>query len=196
MIMTNYMDLLAANQPWNLILFMVIPVGLAEALVATEFYTVFLKDEADTVWRRWNRRLGIAAGFYFTGVFAYLVTQVLPSIEWRGYADVIAIVAYLSGIVPLLSIALLELGVWGEKFTGRQRTKQHFILLIGFLVVSHVAMIFGMVNPEITGWHPASDQMMRMQAEGHRGISGNANGFCMDNTQEMPMNHSQMRAQD
>lgn len=38
MMMTNYMDLLAANQPWNLLLFMVIPVGLAEALVATEFY--------------------------------------------------------------------------------------------------------------------------------------------------------------
>lgn len=28
MVMTNYMDLLAANQPWNLILFMVIPVVL------------------------------------------------------------------------------------------------------------------------------------------------------------------------
>ena len=42
MVMTNYMDLLAANQPWNLILFMVIPVVLAESLVATEFYTTSL----------------------------------------------------------------------------------------------------------------------------------------------------------
>ena len=41
MVMTNYMELLAVNQPWNLILFMVIPVGLAEALVATEFFMVF-----------------------------------------------------------------------------------------------------------------------------------------------------------
>ena len=33
--MTHYMELLAVNQPWNLILYMVIPVALAEALVAT-----------------------------------------------------------------------------------------------------------------------------------------------------------------
>ena len=33
--MTHYMELLATNQPWNLIMYMVIPVALAEALVAT-----------------------------------------------------------------------------------------------------------------------------------------------------------------
>ena len=37
MVMTNYMDLLAQNQPWNLILFMVVPVVLAESLVAMVF---------------------------------------------------------------------------------------------------------------------------------------------------------------
>lgn len=52
MIMTNYMELLATNQPWNLILFMVIPVTLAEALVATEFYTVYLGDKAGGRWRQ------------------------------------------------------------------------------------------------------------------------------------------------
>ena len=36
--MTNYMEILGSNQPWNMILFMLIPVGLAEALVATEFF--------------------------------------------------------------------------------------------------------------------------------------------------------------
>ncbi len=41
MVMTNYMDLLAANQPWNLILFMVVPVVLAESLVATEFMMAY-----------------------------------------------------------------------------------------------------------------------------------------------------------
>ena len=39
--MTHYMELLAANQPWNLIIYMLIPVALAEALVATEFFVVF-----------------------------------------------------------------------------------------------------------------------------------------------------------
>lgn len=180
MVMTNYMELLAVNQPWNLILFMVIPVGLAEALVATEFFAVFLQDKKNSAWHIWNRYLGIAVGFYFTGVFLYLVTQVVPSIQWRGYADVIAVGAYLLGVVPLLSIALLELGVFGKNLSQRARMKRHFILLIGFLVVSHIAMIFGMVNPQITGWKPVNameemtnhgGQMMDMQhkmPEGHK----------------------------
>ena len=37
MSMTHYMELLAASQPWNLIIYMVIPVALAEALVAMVF---------------------------------------------------------------------------------------------------------------------------------------------------------------
>jgi hypothetical protein len=34
--MTHYMELLAVNQPWNLILFMAIPVTLAETIAITE----------------------------------------------------------------------------------------------------------------------------------------------------------------
>lgn len=45
MTMTNYMELLAVNSPWNLILFMVIPVVAAESLVAAEFYALFYGEE-------------------------------------------------------------------------------------------------------------------------------------------------------
>lgn len=48
MTMTNYMDLLAVNSPWNLIFFMVIPVVAAEALVAAKFYTLFLGEGNNT----------------------------------------------------------------------------------------------------------------------------------------------------
>ena len=99
MIMTNYMELLATNQPWNLILFMVIPVTLAEALVATEFYTVYLGDKAGGRWRQWNRWLGITAGIYFTGVVIYLLTNVVPFLAWRGTADIAAVMFYLLGVV-------------------------------------------------------------------------------------------------
>ena len=162
MMMTNYMDLLAANQPWNLLLFMVIPVGLAEALVATEFYMVYLKDKEESGWRRWNRRLGIAAGVYFTGVVLYLVTHVVPFLEWRGVADMAAILFYLFGVIPLLGIALLELGIWGRGLSASHRTHSHFILLIGFLVVSHLAMILGMMDPQVAGWRPDSAAMQQM----------------------------------
>ena len=42
--MTHYMELLSLNQPYNLILYMVIPMGLAELLVAMEFFTMYHMD--------------------------------------------------------------------------------------------------------------------------------------------------------
>lgn len=41
--MTHYMELLAVNQPWNLIFFMAIPIVLAETLVITELYLLFTR---------------------------------------------------------------------------------------------------------------------------------------------------------
>lgn len=83
MIMTNYMDLLATNQPWNLIAFMVIPVVLAESLVATEFYTMFLPIDKNGNWKVWNTRFGILAEIYFSGAVLYLLTTVIPTLQWR-----------------------------------------------------------------------------------------------------------------
>lgn len=39
--MTHYMELLASNQPWNLLLFMAIPVILAETVAITELAILF-----------------------------------------------------------------------------------------------------------------------------------------------------------
>ena len=39
--MTHYMELLATNQPWDLLIFMAIPVILAETLTATEVFVTF-----------------------------------------------------------------------------------------------------------------------------------------------------------
>ena len=156
MAMTNYMELLMTNQPYNLIFFMVIPVALAEFLVATEFYSLYLKDSPDSLWHSLNRFLGKIAGIYFAGVFLYLTIMVVPHIVWRGWVDIVAVVAYLCGVLPLLGITLLEFKVLGRNFTHRTRLQAHFLLLIFFLVVSHVAMVFGMVNPEVTGGHTDS----------------------------------------
>ena len=160
--MTHYMELLATNQPWNLIIYMVIPVVLAEALVATEFFTVFLRGAKDTVWRKWNKWIGIVLGFYFLGIFLNLMTTVVPNIEWRGTADILAVGSYLAGVIPLFSIALLELGVIGKGKSENKKMKMHFILLTVFLVVAHVAMVFGMVDPTIMGWG-ADNTMGTMQ---------------------------------
>lgn len=152
MSMTHYMELLAANQPWHLLLFMAVPVVLAETVAITELHILFTRRTQGAV-AALNRAASIAGGIYFTGVFAYLVvTAVIPLTtagEWRGPADVIAVGAYLAGIVPLLGMALLDLGLIGRGLDAEAKLKLHATLVAGFLVVAHVAMIFGMLDPAL-----------------------------------------------
>ncbi|MGB4914022.1 MAG: DUF6803 family protein [Candidatus Dechloromonas phosphoritropha] len=152
MSMTHYMQLLATNQPWNLILFMAVPVILAETVVITELFILFSRQLHGTV-RSINRAASIAGGIYFVGVFVYLLfTAVIPLTQgglWRGPADLIAVGAYLLGVVPLLGLALLDLGVTGRSLNDEQRLKWHAMWAAVFLVVAHVAMIFGMLDPNV-----------------------------------------------
>jgi hypothetical protein len=138
---------------------MMIPVALAEALVATEFFVVFNRLKFGAM-RTWNKWLGIILGFYFLGIFLQLGITVVPNIEWRGAADIIAVGAYLSGVIPLFGIALLELGVFGSGKTDDEKMKLHFMLLTVFLVVAHVAMVFGMLDPQLLGWNPMNQPNM------------------------------------
>lgn len=150
--MTHYMSLLADNQPWNLIIFMAIPVICAETLTITEFFIIFNRVKNGGI-RSLNKYVGIFDGIYFTGIFIYLLfNAVIPLTTtggWHTWVDVTAVGFYLSGVVFLLPIALMELGIIFKHKTFEEKMKIHFILVGGFLVVAHIAMIFGMVNPEI-----------------------------------------------
>lgn len=160
--MTHYMSLLASNQPWNLIIFMAVPVICAEALTISEFFIVFNRLKSGGL-RTFNKTIGIFIGFYFTGIFAYLfLNAVVPLTQtggWHTWVDVVAVGFYLSGALFLLPIALMELGLIFRKKSADEKMKLHFILVGGFLVVAHVAMIFGMVNPEIISSMPAMTGM-------------------------------------
>lgn len=155
MTMTHYMELLAVNQPWNLIIFMAIPVVLAETIAISELYLLFTRNMSGTV-ARISRITGIIAGIYFLGVFCYLfATAVVPLTgggAWRGAADVIAVLAYLLGVVPLGAIALIEMKLLKRTASVEERLKAHAFWVGVFLVVAHVAMIFGMLNPEVLGY--------------------------------------------
>ena len=85
--------------------------------------------------------------------------QVVPTIAWRGAADIIAVFSYIAGVIPLFSIALLEMGMIGKGRSESEKMKLHFILLTVFLVVAHVAMVFGMLDPTVMGWNPAGAPM-------------------------------------
>lgn len=160
--MTHYMELLQANQPWNLIIFMAIPVILAETLAITEFF-ILLKKATSGALRSTNRVAGLIAGPYFLVVFIYLfITAVVPLTangEWRGIIDIIAVGFYLLGVIPYVAITLLELNIVGKGLPLEGRLRLHAIFISIFLVVAHVAMIFGMLDPSLLGSGVAESAM-------------------------------------
>lgn len=150
--MTHYMELLAVNQPWNLLLFMAVPVVLAETVAISELWLLYHRVYTGPV-RTVNRAASILGGVYFTGVFLYLmVNAVVPLTTgggWRGPADVVAVLSYLAGIVPLGAIALIDLGLLAKDRDEHGRMGLHAAFVGVFLVVAHVAMIFGMMDPTL-----------------------------------------------
>jgi hypothetical protein len=153
MSMTHYMELLATNQPWNLLIFMAVPIVLAETIAVTELYILYTRDYQGPV-RSLNRVCSITVGLYFTGIFLYLMMKaVVPltaAAAWRGPADVIAVGFYLLGFAPLLGLALIDLNIVGRDRKPYEKMALHATAVAVFLVVGHVAMIFGMMDPTIT----------------------------------------------
>ena len=171
MSMTHYMELLAVNQPWNLLIFMAGPVVLAETLAISE---LFLLLGGGPRWLRpVNRAAGILAGLYFTLIVLYLVpAAVVPltlSDGWRGPLDVVAVGAYLLGGVPLAVVALLDLGLLGRGWDAARRLRLHVAMVAAFLVVAHVAMVFGMLDPALAWTDPAAPVVGHDHADGHGG---------------------------
>ena len=190
--MTHYMELLSLNQPYNLILFMVIPVGLTELLVAMEFLTMYHMDSGKNAgFKAVGKFAGIVLGVYFTALVIYFMAKIYPSIKWRGYADVIAVYSYLISVIPLLGIALLELNLIYKNASEKAKLKLHFCLLIFALIVAHVAMIFGMVDPTITGYkaeNGAMDMQMNMPMNMPADMPMHDHHKMMQNMGEMHMN--------
>lgn len=143
--MTHYMELLATNQPWNLILFMAIPVILAETVAITELL-ILLKKKQTGLLGTLNKIAGIVGGWYFLGIFVYLVfTAFLPitmSGAWRSWVDFIAVSAYLLGVMPLMGIALLDMKLIARNVSQEKRLEMHVCFVALFLIVAHIAMVF------------------------------------------------------
>ena len=155
--MTHYMELLATNQPWNLLIFMAIPIVLAETLAITELYLLSTRNYTGWV-NSLNCMAGITVGLYFIGVIVYLLkTTVLPITqagEWRTIIDVVAVGSYLIGGLPLIYIAFQELAWVNTKATDEAKRHAHAICVALFLIFGHIAMIAGMLDPSLLGYVP------------------------------------------
>jgi hypothetical protein len=153
--MTHYMELLATNQPWNLLIFMAIPIVLAETLAISELYLLSTRNYTGWV-HGLNRMVGITVGLYFIGVIIYLLkTAVWPITqagEWRTIIDVVAVGSYLIGGLPLIYIAFQELGWVNTQATDETKRHAHAICVALFLIFGHIAMIAGMLDPSLLGY--------------------------------------------
>jgi hypothetical protein len=182
--MTHYMELLADNQPWNLLIFMAIPVILAETLAITELYILFTRKFNGSIYRL-NRFAGTAVGVYFIGIIAYLITKAVIPItiggQWRTVIDVIAVSTYLISGLPLIWIALQEFGFVNRKLSQEGKLKIHAICVAIFLVFGHIAMITGMLDPALLGYKGD---------HGHSAPSAECNHSEM--TKDMQKMHEQM----
>lgn len=158
--MTNYMGVLSANQPWNVILFMGIPVLLAEITAISELKILLDQGSVSDWIRLLNRWSGLLLGPWFFGIFVYLMKNAVVPLTvgggWHGPVDVIAVGSYLSSVFPLVGIFLVELNIVGRG-GERNRMRVHAIFVGIFLIVVHIAMVFGMFDPKYFGWCPPDD---------------------------------------
>ena len=171
--MTHYMELLASNQPWNLLIFMALPVVLAETVAITELYILYTRN-FDTWVRQLNRIAGILVGITFVGIIGYLmVNAVIPITkagEWRTMIDVVAVSTYLIGGIPMILLALQDLGLIYKAESEERRLARHASYLAIFLVFAHIAMVVGMMDPGLLGYvNPAAAEEMHLHHEAHPG---------------------------
>ena len=188
MVMTHYMELLSLHEPWFLILFMLVPMVLAETILASGAFSLLYKDSRSEKWDSLSHVCGLILGVFFIVATIYIVTSYVPTIQWRGPIDYISIWAYVLGVIPAVLILLQELGLIFKGLDATAKIKKHIVLMILFVLFTHLAMVFGMADPQLAGYVPPKQNNMQMQMNGNMPMDHSQ----MDHSQ---MNHDQMNGQ-
>lgn len=158
---THYMGLLMVNQPLNLLWFMAGPALVVEGIAIVGMVGAYRPGA-----RRWTAPL-VRAGNLLAGplmlsaalhVLLNLVIRLTASELWRGPADWIAIGLLLAQTAPMLMLTILEV----QALTGmvdprdpeatRRHRRRHSAWLAAAMLLVHLAMIMGMVDPRLLGW--------------------------------------------
>ena len=181
------MELLSLHEPWFLILFMLVPMVLAETILAAGAFSLLYKDNRSEKWDSLSHVCGLILGIFFIVATVFIVTSYVPTIQWRGPIDYISIWAYVLGVIPAVLILLQELGIIFKGLDATAKIKKHIVLMILFVLFTHLAMVFGMADPQLAGYVPPK-QNMQMQMNGNMPMDHSQ----MDHSQ---MNHDQMNGQ-
>ena len=191
MVMTHYMELLSLHEPWFLILFMLVPMVLAETILASGAFSLLYKDSRSEKWDSLSHVCGLILGVFFIVATVYIVTSYVPTIQWRGPIDYISIWAYVLGVIPAVLILLQELGIIFKSSDSTAKIKKHIVLMILFVLFTHLAMVFGMADPQLAGYVPPK-QNMQMQMNGNMPMDHSQMNHDQMNNDKGQMDHSQM----
>lgn len=152
MLMTQYMSLLMANSPYNLILFMVVPMVIAETIAITEIVLLFSSKPLLKV-QSLNSICTFISGIVMLILgFLFIKELVLPANEqnlWKGWIDYASALLFMVAVVPLVLMSLLQVNLIFRKANKRTKMAVKIVLLSIYLVTSHAAMVFGMLDPAL-----------------------------------------------
>jgi hypothetical protein len=137
---THYMGLLMANQPWNLLIFMVVPFVL--------IYGGLVPPKLGLVPPSVERLITPVLAVYYSATAVYLIRYAAWPLTtgdgWRGPADWIAVLGYIATAVPVLGLTIATFA------SASDRARNWWLYSV--LVLAHVAMSFGMLAPSVLGW--------------------------------------------
>lgn len=152
MLMTQYMALLMANSPYNLIFFMVVPMVIAETIAITEIVLLFSSKPLLKV-HSLNSICTFISGIVMLVLgFLFIKELVLPANEqnlWKGWIDYASALLFMAAVIPLVLMSLLQVNLIFRKANKRTKMAVKIVLLSIYLVTSHAAMVFGMLDPAL-----------------------------------------------
>lgn len=152
MLMTQYMSLLMANSPYNLIFFMVVPMVIAETIAITEIVLLFSSKPLLKVYSLNSICTFISGIVMLVLGFLFIKELVLPANEqnlWKGWIDYASALLFMAAVIPLVLMSLLQVNLIFRKANKRTKMAVKIVLLSIYLVTSHAAMVFGMLDPAL-----------------------------------------------
>lgn len=203
MVMTHYMDLMMGHW-YLLVLFMAVPMVLAESYVVSEILILLKGEAAGAGLKRFNKWSIYVSAVVITALSLYAGSVFAGVAEWRTWIDVVASVSYVVCFLPILYIAAVEAGLVLKNASPVKKGVASVTGVVLYLVLAHMAMVFGMFDPMQFGYQPKADEMMyhgmpgmEMGGHGmmHHGMAMPSDGEgCPHHGGAMMMDHSGMKA--
>lgn len=136
-----------------LVLFMAVPMFLAECYVVSEIL-LLLKPREGGALVAFNKLSAFASAAGIALLSAYAAVYFSQVTEWRTWIDVTAAAAYVAAGIPFIYVGLLEAGLIARNKASVWKGRSAVAAVVAYLIFSHAAMVFGMFDPIQFGWQP------------------------------------------